>query len=130
MTLTDIIVIIGGLLLGYLIVANLLNKIFVSSTSTHTGNNAGNGAQQNGANKEEPNNSNSVGEDYPLTNWFLILEVSQGASKKEITAAYKQKIRQYHPDKVAQMGTEIRELAEFKSKQINTAYDYAMKLKN
>lgn len=62
------------------------------------------------------------------TRWFRILEVSQGATKEQIVAAYKQKIRQYHPDKVAQMGAEIRELAEFRSKQINAAYDYAMKL--
>jgi DnaJ like chaperone protein len=54
--------------------------------------------------------------------------MSKNASQEQIVAAYKQKIRQYHPDKVAQMGAEIRELAEFKSKQINAAYDYAMKL--
>ena len=43
----------------------------------------------------------------------------------EIERAYKVKISQYHPDKVAQMGIEIRELAEAKSKEINAAYDYA-----
>jgi DnaJ-domain-containing protein 1 len=57
--------------------------------------------------------------------WFLILDVPQGASREEVERAYKVKISQYHPDKVAQMGIEIRELAEAKSKEINAAYDFA-----
>lgn len=59
--------------------------------------------------------------------WFLILEVAHGATREEIERAYKIKISQYHPDKVAQLGIEIRELAEAKSKEINAAYDYAMR---
>ncbi|HEX8954839.1 MAG TPA: J domain-containing protein [Burkholderiaceae bacterium] len=59
--------------------------------------------------------------------WFLILEVTHGATREEIERAYKIKISQYHPDKVAQLGIEIRELAEAKSKEINAAYDYAMR---
>lgn len=128
MTSTEIIVIVGGLLFGYWIVASLFNKKSVSSTKTNSGNDAGNGSQKNRAHTEEPDNGNSCEEEYIPTSWFRILEVSQGATKEQIVAAYKQKIRQYHPDKVAQMGAEIRELAEFKSKQINAAYDYAMKL--
>ncbi len=62
-------------------------------------------------------------------NWFRILEVSEDASQEQIVTAYKQKIHQYHPDKVAQMGAEIRELAELKSQQINAAYGYARKLR-
>lgn len=127
MTSTEIIVIVGGLLLGYWIVASLFNKKTVSST-TNSNNDAGKGAQENRAHTEEPDNGNSFEEEYIPTSWFRILEVPQSATKEQIVAAYKQKIRQYHPDKVAQMGAEIRELAEFKSKQINSAYDYAMKL--
>ena len=128
MTPTEIIVIVGGLLFGYWIVASLFNKKPVSSTKTNSGNDAENRSQNNRAHAEEPDNDNSCEEEYIPTSWFRILEVSQGATKEQIVAAYKQKIRQYHPDKVAQMGAEIRELAEFKSKQINAAYDYAMKL--
>lgn len=129
MTPTEIIVIVGGLLLGYWIVANLFNKKSVSSTNTDSGNADSNGAQKTRAHTEEPGNSSSCEEEYIPTSWFHILEVSQGATKEQIVATYKQKIRQYHPDKVAQMGAEIRELAEFKSKQINAAHDYAMRLR-
>jgi DnaJ-domain-containing protein 1 len=61
--------------------------------------------------------------------WFEVLEVPESATSEEITAAYKKKISENHPDKVAQMGEEIRALAELRSKQINAAYDYALKLK-
>lgn len=129
MTSTEIIVIVGGLLFGYWIVASLFNKRPVSSTKTNSNNDAGKGTQENRAHTEEPDNGDSCEEEYIPASWFRILEVSQGATKEQIVTAYKQKIRQYHPDKVAQMGAEIRELAEFKSKQINAAYNYAMKLR-
>lgn len=126
MTSTEIIVVVGGLLLGYWIVATLFNKKPVSSTA-NSNSSAENGAQDNRSHTEESDNDESCKEESIPTSWFRILEVSQSATKEQIVAAYKQKIRQYHPDKVAQMGAEIRELAEFKSKEINAAYDYAMK---
>ncbi len=129
MTPTEIIVIVGGLLLGYWIVAILFNKKPVSSTRSNSDNDTEKWTQENKAQTEEPCNGNSCEEDYIPSSWFRILEVSQGATKNQIVTAYKQKIRQYHPDKVAQMGAEIRDLAEFKSKQVNAAYDYAMKLR-
>lgn len=58
--------------------------------------------------------------------WHQILGVAESASKEEVVSAYKKVIRQYHPDKVASMGIEIRELAERKSKSINVAYEKAM----
>jgi len=59
--------------------------------------------------------------------WYEILGVGVFATREEITAAYKRRISEYHPDKVAQLGDEIREVAERKSKQINAAYDEAMR---
>ena len=69
------------------------------------------------------------GESSGAEEWFRVLEVPQTASREEIVSAYKQKISEYHPDKVAQMGEELRALAESKSKQINAAYEAAMKLR-
>lgn len=60
--------------------------------------------------------------------WNLVLGVSASASREQIVAAYKQKISQYHPDKVANMGEEIRDLAERRSKEINAAYQAALKV--
>ncbi len=53
---------------------------------------------------------------------YEVLRVPRGASRDEIRAAYRREIAQYHPDKVAQLGPELRELATEKSKQINEAY--------
>jgi DnaJ-domain-containing protein 1 len=58
---------------------------------------------------------------------YQVLGVSPEASREEISAAYKRKIAQYHPDKVASMGAEIREVAEAKSREINAAYESALR---
>lgn len=54
--------------------------------------------------------------------WYQILEVSSTASHDDIKQAYKRKIRQYHPDKVAGLGPEFTAIAEAKAKEINEAY--------
>jgi DnaJ-domain-containing protein 1 len=64
------------------------------------------------------------------SSWFHILDVPKTASFEIISSAYKRKISQYHPDKVSSLGSELRELAELKSKQINAAYNYAKKLRS
>ena len=45
----------------------------------------------------------------------------------EIKKKYKELMVQYHPDKVRNMGDEIREVAERKAKEINEAFDYFRK---
>ncbi len=61
--------------------------------------------------------------------WFEVLGVSPAASVAEIKAAYRAKISGYHPDRVALLAEELRELAEERSKAINDAYATAMRLK-
>lgn len=58
--------------------------------------------------------------------WHEVLGVPPDAGRDEIAAAYKRLIAQYHPDKVEQMGPEIRELARRRSAEINAAYEAAM----
>jgi len=118
MSSTEMIVIVGGLFLGYWIVSNLLN------TKSNKESNTPLIFENPGASQS----ANEKGDDLP-SSWFRILGIPETATVEEITAAYKQQISQYHPDKVASLGAELRELAEFKSKQINAAYDYAKKLR-
>ncbi|MDO8684508.1 MAG: DnaJ domain-containing protein, partial [Armatimonadota bacterium] len=49
------------------------------------------------------------------------------ATAEEIKRSYKTLMSQYHPDKVATLGEEIRAVAERKSKDITRAYRYVMK---
>ncbi len=123
MTTTEISVVIGGLLLGYWLVSNFISR---SSKNKRESNSFDNRETKTGSSSYGNSNRNTSDDS---DKWFRVLGVSEHATKDEITTAYKQKIRQYHPDKVATMGPELHEIAEAKSKQINAAYDVAMKLR-
>jgi hypothetical protein len=51
-----------------------------------------------------------------------VLGVAKGATAAEIRAAYLACIKLYHPDRVAHLGHELRELANQKTPEINRAY--------
>jgi DnaJ like chaperone protein len=52
-----------------------------------------------------------------------VLGVERGASREEITRAYRERLKEYHPDRVAQLGTELREVAHRKTVEIRRAYE-------
>jgi uncharacterized membrane protein YkvA (DUF1232 family) len=54
---------------------------------------------------------------------YAILGLKRGASPMEIKAAFRKKIAEYHPDKVAHLGDELKSLAEEKAKAIQAAYE-------
>jgi len=54
--------------------------------------------------------------------WFETLQVAPSASEEEIRTAFKGMMSQYHPDKVASLGQELRDLANRKSQEITAAY--------
>lgn len=58
--------------------------------------------------------------------WYEILEIKPDASKEEIKFAYRKLMNEYHPDKVACLGKELRDLAERKAKEISEAYEMAI----
>ena len=59
--------------------------------------------------------------------WHRVLNINPNASVDEIRAAYESLISQYHPDKVATLGAELRAVAERKSKELTAAYQEAMR---
>jgi curved DNA-binding protein CbpA len=59
--------------------------------------------------------------------WHEVLEVNADANLAEVKAAYREKIGLYHPDKVACLGHELRQLAEAHTRAINAAYHIARK---
>ena len=56
-----------------------------------------------------------------------ILGVEDVTNSEEIKSRYRQKIAQYHPDRVRAMGPEIREIADRKAKEINEAHEHFRK---
>ena len=79
---------------------------------------------QNQTKTERPQKDNNTN-----LNWYEVLGVSSTASLDEIKSSYKKKISMYHPDKVSSMGPEFNEIAQQKTKEINSAYDEAIRLK-
>lgn len=53
--------------------------------------------------------------------WYEILNVSPNATEDEVKAAHRDKIKQYHPDRVSSLGDKLRLVAEEESKKINAA---------
>jgi len=120
MTFNETAVVAIGLLAGYWVIDALLNRQSVNQNK-NTANNQGNESK---ASVNESGSSTDY-EQYISSNWYRILGVAEGATAEQIAEAYQQMIVQYHPDKIAHMGAEFRDLATFKSKQIEDAYNYA-----
>lgn len=59
--------------------------------------------------------------------WWEILEVGPKDSLDTIKSAYRKQMSLYHPDKVSQLGSELKRVAEDRSKEINWAYEQALK---
>lgn len=120
MTPAEIVISVVGLVGGYWVVSAFLNPSKPSAQNPQE--DAVKAESAAAASSRDPSRVDA-------TNWHQILEVSADADAAAIAAAYRRKISQYHPDKVAQMGEEIRAVAAAKSQQINTAYDIGMKLR-
>jgi len=54
---------------------------------------------------------------------FKILEISPDASNEEVKKAYRKMAKKYHPDKVAQLGTDVKKQAEEKFRKVQEAYE-------
>ena len=54
---------------------------------------------------------------------YEILGITPAATSGEIRDAYQKLVKQYHPDQVAHLGPELREVAERRTKEITAAYN-------
>ncbi len=59
--------------------------------------------------------------------YYAVLGLQSGADFVTIKKSYRKLSMQYHPDKVAHLGDEFKQVAEEKMKEINAAYDYFKK---
>lgn len=53
---------------------------------------------------------------------WQVLEIPSGSTQEEIKKAHRKQSKLYHPDKVSQLGKDLRDMAENKTKDINRAY--------
>jgi len=56
-----------------------------------------------------------------------VLGVPPGASRDVITRGYHDQLKRYHPDRVADLGAELQELAHRKTIELRRAYDELMR---
>jgi DnaJ-domain-containing protein 1 len=127
MSFNEIAIIVGCLVTGYWAVNKYLEQKEADSKTNKykDGQNFANDfGQKSSSNPSVENDS-----EYIRNHWNSILGVTIDTPLSEIAAAYKSKMSQYHPDKCASLGPELRELAEQKAKQINAAYEHAKHLK-
>ena len=54
------------------------------------------------------------------------LDLRGKVSMQDIKNAYRKRIKEYHPDRVANLGKKLQELAQNESREIIEAYDYFM----
>lgn len=104
MSLIDLAVIAFGLFAGYWVVSKLFFSTKPQTTTSDLP-------------KHVPTEST----------WHDVLELAPDADIEAIRAAYRRLISQYHPDKVATLGQDLKDLAVQKSQSINAAYERALK---
>ena len=51
-----------------------------------------------------------------------VLGVARGASRDEIVRAYREQLKRYHPDRVADLGPELQQVAHRKTVELQRAY--------
>jgi len=113
MTLLQVIIVVAGLFIGYRLVSYMLSP----------------GTGDDDKRSPPPFDPPDAAATVSARTWYQTLGVPETANRDTIENAYRQQIRQYHPDKVATMGEDIRRLAETRTKEINAAYDTAMRLR-
>lgn len=59
----------------------------------------------------------------PAIDPYAILGVGSSASDDEVEQAYRRRMSEYHPDRVANSAKEIRDLAELRAREVNGAYE-------
>lgn len=87
--------------------------------------------QENNTHKErEDYTKNYSNQKMDLNRACEILEIPIDADLETIQNSYRRLVKEYHPDRVNNMGKEIRLLAERKTIEINQAYEYIKTIKN
>jgi uncharacterized membrane protein YkvA (DUF1232 family) len=80
--------------------------------------------QENGR-RDERERSSSAQAEAPESSFdpYQILGIEPSATAKEIQAAYKARMSEYHPDKVAHLGEELQKVAHRKAIEIQQAHE-------
>jgi DnaJ like chaperone protein len=59
--------------------------------------------------------------------YFKVLELSSNANEQEIKSAYRKMAKKYHPDRLGEVGEEVKEAALEKFRKVQEAYEFLSK---
>jgi DnaJ-domain-containing protein 1 len=122
---TELFVVLMGSVCGYVIIAWVIGRIRRDRANTDE-NTASHASEA--TSRSEQGHGPRMRDDYWIRNhWDEVLEVQRHASLEEIKAAFREKIRQYHPDRTEGLAPELRSLAEMRAKELNAAYAWALR---
>lgn len=125
---SELLAIIAGLIIGYWVVVRFgSNRKSTEKQTGYTESDPKSARRNERADKDAGQQEAQRATPPEQAPWHVTLNVAPGANEEEIRRAYKTLMSQYHPDKVATLGPELRDLCERKTKEINTAYDQAMR---
>ena len=77
--------------------------------------------------EEQRNNSSPKRPINPTFNAYKILNIPTNSSKEDVKRAYRELVKQHHPDKFVNANDQEKEFHEKKLKEINDAYAYITK---
>ncbi len=121
MSATEVLVTLFGLFIGYWVISSL-----ASGRSDRGATRSTNARPQGDADPQNSHDASQEPAHRQEPHWRHVLGVPSDASLAQIKAAYRKLISDYHPDRVASMGDELKVLCDRKSKEINVAYEQAM----
>mgnify|MGYP001167681738 CR=1 FL=1 len=58
-----------------------------------------------------------------ISNSYVILGVSEDASDEEVKSAYRKVVKKYHPDKLTDVGGDVKKMAKAKFQSVQDAYE-------
>ena len=65
----------------------------------------------------------------PAVDPYAVLGVEPDASDEEVEQAWRRRMSEYHPDRVANAAREIRELADLRAREANAAWESIRRLR-
>lgn len=127
MSRTDIIVVLVCLFAGYFLVSWLIGRLNGGAQDKGGPTPRSDSGQGRWRDRDESPPHAPRPDPGSVRAWYEVLQVPAYASLDEVKLAYRRRIAEYHPDKTSNLGDELRVLAETKTKEINTAYDTALR---
>lgn len=62
--------------------------------------------------------------------YYAVLELEDGADEKEVKAAYRKLVKKYHPDRLGDVGDDVKDAAAEKFRKVQEAYEFLTEQKN